>query len=165
MITCHVFVNVSKNLLTLNKLRELIFNLTFLITKQILLKVTFISQRHNIIMHDLFNYLQKTHCLWCYETKSVKRKWYESMLIVGTCFSIFDHFAWNNFEGCMSIVKASVINPISGETQSSLHACFPSTHSYTITSARLKVNHFLCGSVKKFTGASIFTNILACLKI
>jgi hypothetical protein len=63
-------------------------------------------------------------------------------------------------------VKSSVVNPTSGETSvKSTHACLPPTHRYTKISVDLSVDDLpSSGSIKKFIGASFFTDTHARLK-
>lgn len=64
------------------------------------------------------------------------------------------------------IVKLPVLSPTSGETPiKSTHACFPYTDIYTRAYVGLRVDFLSCGPVKKFTGASFFTDTPACLNI
>jgi len=70
------------------------------------------------------------------------------------------------FRAVCPTVKGLTPNPTSGETPvKSTQTCFPPTHPYTITSAGLNVDLLSSGSVKKFIGASFFTDIPARLNI
>ena len=70
------------------------------------------------------------------------------------------------FRAACPTIKGPAPNPTSGETLvKSTQSCFPPTHSYTITSADLSVDLLSSGSVRKFTGASFFTDIPVGLKI
>ncbi|PNX76148.1 trafficking protein particle complex subunit 1-like protein, partial [Trifolium pratense] len=70
-----------------------------------------------------------------------------------------------SFEGCLSYSKISTPSSTSGETPvKSTQACFPPTHPNTRTFVGRSVDLPSCGSVKKFTGASFFTEIPARLK-
>ena len=70
------------------------------------------------------------------------------------------------FRAACPTVKALTSNPTCGETSvKSTHACFPPTHPYTITSACLSVDLLSCRSIRKFIGASFFTDTLVHLNI
>ncbi|KAK2368527.1 hypothetical protein QL285_081715 [Trifolium repens] len=63
------------------------------------------------------------------------------------------------FRAAYPAIKSLVLNPTSGETPvKSTQTCFPPIQPYTRTSAGLSVDLPSCGSVKKFTGASFFTD-------
>jgi hypothetical protein len=88
--------------------------------------------RPHIVMHDSLNSFQNIHNLWCWDTRSIKCKWYKHKLIVSTRSLMFDHSAWSSFEVVCPTVKFSVINPTSGKPQvKSTHAHSPPTHAYT----------------------------------
>jgi hypothetical protein len=64
-------------------------------------------------------------------------------------------------------IKSSTPNPTSG-TGNSIQintSMFPSNHPYTRTSVGRNIDLLSCGSVKKFTDSSFFTEIPALLKI
>jgi hypothetical protein len=92
------------------------------------------------------------------------------------CFLMFDHFTWSSFEGYLSRSKS--FNPQSNKWRNSsqIHTCMFSTDPlvyHNICRSKswssflwvgLRVDRPSCGSVKTFTDASFFADILARLK-
>jgi hypothetical protein len=94
------------------------------------------ARRHNVVMHDFFELFEEDLRLLVPRVKSVKNKWYKKCWLSEHDFSCFTILLKTILRVACPTVKASVLNPTSGDTPvKSTHACFSPIHSCMITSA------------------------------
>jgi hypothetical protein len=123
----------------------------FWMLKLILLKIIFIVLGDTTLLFIIFWTLCKRPSLWCYGVKSVKHKWCEKMLTAEYIFSCLTTLPEASWRATCNTVKVSVFNLTNGETTAKFTlACFPSAHSYTITSVSLRVDLWICQKVHKY---------------